>query len=150
MSIGNYPVFSPRRVHHYSQHYSRHVHHYSLTINDSLSPSRRREAPCEGTNSPRLFTPGETKALGKCKVHQISRAWVTVRGWSSSLISKIWRTVMNSGHWLVQFKVCIITTAWRQRNSKHFLIWSQNRYRSADVKICHHMTPSWSAHGSFS
>jgi hypothetical protein len=44
-------------------------------------------------------------------------------GWSSSLISKIWRTVMNSGHWLVQFKVCIITTAWRQRNSKHFPIW---------------------------
>jgi hypothetical protein len=28
--------------------------------------------------------------------------------WSSSLISKIWRTVMNSGHWLVQFKVCIL------------------------------------------
>jgi hypothetical protein len=24
----------------------------------------------EGTNSPRLFTPGETKALAKCKVHQ--------------------------------------------------------------------------------
>jgi hypothetical protein len=39
-------------------------------------------------------------------------------GWSSSLLSKIWRTVMNSGHW-----VCIITTAWRQRNSKHFLTW---------------------------
>jgi hypothetical protein len=93
-----------------------------------LSPSRLREAPCEGTNSPRLFTPGETKALAKSKVHQSSRAWVTndvgVLGvWSSSLISKIWRTVMNSGHWLVQFKVCIITTAWRQRNSKHFLIW---------------------------
>ena len=48
-----------------------------------LSPSRRREAPCEGTNSPRLFTPGETKALAQSKVHQISRAWVTVRGWSS-------------------------------------------------------------------
>ena len=63
-----------------------------------LSPSRRREAPCEGTNSPRLFTPGETKALAESKVHQISRAWVTNRGWSSSLISKIWRTVMNSGH----------------------------------------------------
>jgi hypothetical protein len=87
------------------------------------SPSRRREAPCEGTNSPRLFTPGRTKALAKSKVHQISRAWVTNRGWSSSLISKIWRTVMNNGHWLVQFKVCIITTAWRQRNSKHFFIW---------------------------
>jgi hypothetical protein len=43
-----------------------HAHH--------LSPSRRREAPCEGTNSPRLFTPGETKALAKSKVHQISRA----------------------------------------------------------------------------
>ena len=44
-----------------------------------LSPSRRREAPCEGTNPPRLFTPGETKALAESKVHQISRAWVTVR-----------------------------------------------------------------------
>jgi hypothetical protein len=63
-----------------------------------LSPSRRREAPCEGTNSPRLFTPGETKALAKSKVHQIPRAWVTNHGWSSSLISKIWRTVMNSEH----------------------------------------------------
>jgi hypothetical protein len=44
-----------------------------------LSPSRRREAPCEDTNPPRLFTPGETKALEESKVHQISRAWVTVR-----------------------------------------------------------------------
>jgi hypothetical protein len=32
-----------------------------------LSPSRRRS---EGTNSARLFTPGETKALAKSKVHQ--------------------------------------------------------------------------------
>jgi hypothetical protein len=40
-------------------------------------PSRRREAPCEGTNSPRLFTPGETKALAKSKVHQILRVSVT-------------------------------------------------------------------------
>jgi hypothetical protein len=87
------------------------------------SPSQRREAACEGTNSPRLFTPEETKALGKSKVHQLSRECVTNDGWSSSLISKIWRTDMNSGHWLVQFKVCIITTTWRQRNSKHFLIW---------------------------
>jgi hypothetical protein len=91
------------------------------------SPSRQREAPCEGTNSPRLFTPGETKALAKSKVHQISRAWLTndvsVGGhphWSQNK----WWTVMNSEHWLVQFKVCTITTAWRQRNSKHFLIWS--------------------------
>jgi hypothetical protein len=72
---------------------------------------------------PRLFTPRETKALAKSKVHQWLWAWLTNVGWSSSLISKIWRTVMNSGHWLVQFKVYIITTAWRQRNSKHFLIW---------------------------
>jgi hypothetical protein len=48
-------------------------------------------APCEGTNSPRLFTPRETKALAKSKVHQLSRAWVTndvgvLGGWSSSLI----------------------------------------------------------------
>ena len=51
-----------------------------------LSPSRRREMPCEGTNSPRLFTPGERNALAKSKVHQISRAhgvWVVI-----SLISK--------------------------------------------------------------
>jgi hypothetical protein len=56
-------------------------------------------ALCEGTNSPRLFPPGETKALAESKVHQISRASVTNRGWSSSLISKIWRTVMNSEHY---------------------------------------------------
>ena len=31
-------------------------------------------APCEGTNSPRLFTPGEREALAKSKVHQLSRA----------------------------------------------------------------------------
>jgi hypothetical protein len=38
---------------------------------------RRREAPCEGTNPPppRLFTPGETKALGKSKVH----VWVIAK-----------------------------------------------------------------------
>ena len=62
--------------------------------------------PCEGTNSARLFTPGETKALAKSKFYQLSRAWLTndvsVGGHpidrSSSLISKVWRTVMNSGH----------------------------------------------------
>ena len=63
-----------------------------------LSPSRRREAPCEGTNSPRLFTPGKTKALAKSKVHQISRASPTnLSGWSSSLISKIWLIACGSG-----------------------------------------------------
>jgi hypothetical protein len=53
-----------------------------------LPPSRRREAPCEGTNSPRLFTPGKRIALANSKVHQISQArfmgvWVVI-----SLISK--------------------------------------------------------------
>ena len=42
----------------------------ALAILRCLSPSRRREAPCEGTNSPRLFTPGEREALAKSKVHQ--------------------------------------------------------------------------------
>jgi hypothetical protein len=102
------------------------VYCVSVCQHDNLSPSQRREAPCEGTNSPRLFTPGETKALAKSKVHQWSWAWLTndvsVGGhphWSQNM----WQTIMNSEHWLVQFKVCIITTAWRQRNSKHFLIW---------------------------
>jgi hypothetical protein len=55
-----------------------------------LSPSQRRGAPFrgEGTNSARLFTPGERNALAKSKVHQISRTlimdvWVVI-----SLISK--------------------------------------------------------------
>jgi hypothetical protein len=68
-------------------------------IQEKASP----QADGEGTNSPQLFTPGETKALAKSKVRQSSRAWVTngvgeLGVWSSSLISKIWQTVMNSGH----------------------------------------------------
>jgi hypothetical protein len=54
-----------------------HLHKLPLQfsrLRQCLSPSRRRKAPCEGTNSPRLFTPGETKALAKSKVHQSSRA----------------------------------------------------------------------------
>jgi hypothetical protein len=40
---------------------------------ECLSPSQRRvraSARDEGTNSPRLFTPGEREALAKSKVHQ--------------------------------------------------------------------------------
>ena len=44
-----------------------------------MSQSFNPRADGAGTNSPRLFTPGETKALAESKVHQISRAWVTVR-----------------------------------------------------------------------
>jgi hypothetical protein len=39
-----------------------------------LVPEPTARTPCEGTNSPRLFTPGETKALAKSKVNQSSRA----------------------------------------------------------------------------
>jgi hypothetical protein len=86
----------------------------------------RAQARGEGTNSARLFTPGERNALAKSIVHQVSRtnAWLTVHGWSSSVISKYvadCRSVVNSEHWLVKFEICIITTAWRQRNNKHFL-----------------------------
>ena len=58
------------------------------------SPSQRRGALFralargEGTNSARLFTPGERKALAK---FINDRGPVTmVHGWTSSLISKIW------------------------------------------------------------
>jgi hypothetical protein len=52
-----------------------------------LSPSRRRE----GTNSPRLFTPGETKALAKSKVHQWSRALTNGVEWVVITDLKIWQ-----------------------------------------------------------
>ncbi len=42
-----------------------------------------------------LLRPAVSKLLAESKVHQISRAWVTNDGWSSSLISKIWRTVRS-------------------------------------------------------
>jgi hypothetical protein len=81
--------------------------YYSM-LNDielyhAFIPEPTARSSVRGTNSPRLFTLGETKALAKSKVHQISRALVTndvgvLGGWSSSLISKIWRTVINSGH----------------------------------------------------
>jgi hypothetical protein len=35
----------------------------------------------QGYRSPRLFTPVEMKALAKSKVHQWSRAWLTVFRW---------------------------------------------------------------------
>ncbi len=76
-----------------------HMNQFKQIISALMSsPSQRREAPlgeARVTNSARLFTPGETKALAKSKVHQMSRAWVTNDGWSSSLISKIWRTVRS-------------------------------------------------------
>jgi hypothetical protein len=50
--------------------------------------SLRQVSPCDGTNSALLFSSGERKALAKSEVHQWSRSWVTVRWWSSSLISK--------------------------------------------------------------
>jgi hypothetical protein len=55
-----------------------------------LSPSRQREAPCEGTNSLRLFTPVETKALAKSKVHQWSWALTNGVEWVAITDLKIW------------------------------------------------------------
>ena len=49
-----------------------------------------RVSPGVGTNSARLFTPGESETLAKSKVHKLSREWVINRGWSPSLISKIY------------------------------------------------------------
>ena len=42
----------------------------AVIVGGILSPSQRHEAPCEGTNPPRLFTPRETKAIAKSKVHK--------------------------------------------------------------------------------
>ena len=49
----------------------------------------------EGTNSARLFTPAERKALAKCEVHQTSRASGYDPRVDLPLISKKWRTVME-------------------------------------------------------
>ena len=72
-----------------------HIKSFHPVINPRADGAKRR---ARVLIPPRLFIPGETKALAKSKVHQLSRAWVTNDGWSSSLISKIWRTVMNNGH----------------------------------------------------
>jgi hypothetical protein len=82
----------------------------------NVCPSQRRGAPFrayargEGTNSARLFTLGETKALTKSKVHQWSRAWVTNVGGHPHWFQNMWRNVMNSEHWLVKFKICCCMT----------------------------------------
>jgi predicted type IV restriction endonuclease len=44
----------------------------------------------KGTNSPRLFTLGETKALAKSKVHQWSRALTNGVEWVVITDLKIW------------------------------------------------------------
>jgi hypothetical protein len=79
---------------------------HSTTVKESLKP--RLEL---GTQTHDALRPA-------CRTS--SGCWV---GGHPHWSQKYGRTVTNSGHWLVQFKLCIITTAWRQRNSKHFLIW---------------------------
>jgi hypothetical protein len=77
------------------------------------SPSRRREAPCEGTNSPRLFTPGEREALAKSKVHQLSRTWPTNDDLEWVVILTDLKNMADrhgSEHWLVKFKICCCMT----------------------------------------
>jgi hypothetical protein len=82
--------------------------------------SRRREAPCEGTNSPRLFTPGETKALAKCKVHQWPRAWVTVSG--------------SVGGHLTDLKNMVVCQEWRGNKYKKCMSESlENRFANKQI-----------------
>jgi hypothetical protein len=90
-----------------------------ITSNRYFSPSRRREAPCEGTNSPRLFTPGEREALAKSKVHQWAWASVTNRGWSSSLISKIWLFARSGIS-----KISIVKSIYLENYVSHDELWS--------------------------
>jgi hypothetical protein len=91
----------------------------------ALSPSQRRGAPFrasargEGSNSPRLFTPGEREALAKSKVHQWSRASVTNRGWSSSLISKIWLFARSGIS-----KISIFKSIYLESHVSHNELWS--------------------------
>jgi hypothetical protein len=46
-----------------------------------LSPSRRREAPCEGTNSARVFTPGERNALATIEIINNTRGGIEGEIW---------------------------------------------------------------------
>jgi hypothetical protein len=76
-------------------------------------------SPGEGTNSARLFTPGEREALAKSKVHQWSRARVTNRGWSSSLISKIWLFARCGIS-----KISIFKSVYLENHVSHNELWS--------------------------
>jgi hypothetical protein len=49
---------------------------FSKMVNPRANGAKRR---ARVLIPPRQFTPGETKPLAKSKVHQLSRAWVTVR-----------------------------------------------------------------------
>jgi hypothetical protein len=72
-----------------------HAFFYSEIPLESLSPSRRREAPCEGTNSPRLFTPGETKALAESKVHPLSSSNIAGVGDQPWAVNSIYIYIWN-------------------------------------------------------
>jgi hypothetical protein len=54
------------------------IQHYTTLYNNPRADGAKRRARV--LIPPRLFIPGETKALAKCKVHQWPRAWVTVSG----------------------------------------------------------------------
>ena len=70
----------------------------------------------EGTNSPRLFTPGKTKALALKFINYRGRGSPTVLGgWSSSLISKLWRTVMKAN---TDWSILKFVVVWQMTTSK--------------------------------
>jgi hypothetical protein len=88
-------------------------------------PSQRRGVPFralawgEGTNSAQLFTAGEREALAKSKVHQWSWPLVTNRGWSSSLISKIWLFASSGIN-----KISIFKSIYLENHVSHNELWS--------------------------
>jgi hypothetical protein len=111
----------------------------------------RAEAPCEGTNPPRLFTPGETKALAKSKVHQW--AWLTndvsVGGhphWSKKYGGLSWIADTDWSNLSLHYNDCMTTA--KSQNKVHrrptswFFLWfsydfgvTRNSSSNADAMV---------------
>jgi hypothetical protein len=100
-----------------------------------LSPSQRRRVPFralawgEGTNSAQLFTAGEREALAKSKVHQWSRPLVTNRGWSSSLISKIWLFASSGIN-----KISIFKSIYLENHVSHNELWNASQFLFEEMR----------------
>jgi hypothetical protein len=87
---------------------------------------------------PRLFTPGETKALAKCKVHQWPRAWVTV-------------SVSVGGH-LTDLKNMAVCQEWRGNKYKNACRKAsvENRFAYKLENTCMQKpSPCWQNHCIF-
>jgi hypothetical protein len=102
-----------------------------------LSPSQRRGASFralargESTNSDGLFATGEREAIAKSKVHQWSRAWVTNRGWSSSLILKIWLFARSGIS-----KISIFKSIYLEKHVSYNELWSNFLKKLEELIYC--------------